>query len=520
MTLRWKEALFAGAIAIAADAAIAAPVLAEQKVLRVGMGADISGLDPHRASLTTDKGPIGWMFNALVRFAPGSADPKDIEPDLAESWTGSDNGTKWTFKLRKDVKFHGDWGVLTADDVVYSLNRAKDPKRSTFASAYSAFKTIEAVDPLTVRIELEHPVPGFLGLVANYHGGNIVSKKAAEAKGADFAKAPIGTGPFRFVEYVTQQHAIFLKHEGYFRGAPKIDRIEYRFIPSETSRELAFSSGELDLTWGRREQRWIERWNKREGSIIDVYQPGEYRTIHLNTTMAPLNDRRVREAVAHAINVDEIVTFIGKDVGPKGCSVVPTGYLGEDCSAGEYAYDLKKAKALLTEAGFANGVTIKSVVSNSNAQLPVMQVIQGQLAKAGIKLDMQVVDHPTYQELSRKDASGMIFYGAARFPVADTFLSEFFHSSAIVGTPTAITNFSHCAVADKQIDAARSEGDPKKQMAYWVEAQRLIHQEVCAVPLFNLMQVFLRSDKLDYGYKLTGALNLVPPITELTDLKK
>ncbi len=518
MILRWRRVLLGSAIAI--TTALTTPAWAQQKVLRVGMGADISGLDPHRASLTTDKGPVGWMFNGLVRFPPGSANPDEIEPDLAESWTSSDNGTKWVFKLRKDVKFHGDWGVVTADDVVYSLTRAKDPKRSTFSAAYSAFMKIEAVDPLTVSIELEHPVPGFLGLVANYHGGNIVSKKAAEAKGADFGKAPIGTGPFRFVEYVTQQHAIFEKHEGYFRGAPKIDRIEYRFIPSEASRELAFSSGELDLSWGRREQRWIQRWSKQEGSVVDVFQPGEYRTVHLNTTMAPLTDRRVREAVAHAINVNEIVAFVGADVGPKGCSVVPSGYLGEDCSAGTYDYDLKKAKSLLTEAGFPNGVTIKSVVSNSNAQLPIMQVIQGQLAKAGIKLDMQVVDHPTYQELSRKDASGMVFYGAARFPVADTFLSEFFHSSAIVGTSTAITNFSHCAVADKQIEAARSEGDPKKQLASWADAQRLIHQEVCAVPLFNLMQVFLRSDKLDYGYKLTGALNLVPPITERTELKK
>ena len=91
--------------------------------------------------------------------------------------------------------------------------------------------------------------------------------------------------------------------------------------------------------------------------------------------------------------------------------------------------------------------------------------------------------------------------------------------NAIVGKPTAITNFSHCAVADAPINAARIETDPQKQLADWSEAQRLIHQELCAVPLFNLRQVWLRSDRLDYGYELDGAMNLAPPITELTQLK-
>src|SRR5690606_23263458 len=96
-------------------------------------------------------------------------------------------------------------GELNADDVVYSLERAKDPTRSSFAAAYEAFETIEAVDDYTVRIVLAHPVPGFLGLLSNYHGGNIISKAAAEEAGDDFGKRPVGTGPFAFERYDTQQ---------------------------------------------------------------------------------------------------------------------------------------------------------------------------------------------------------------------------------------------------------------------------------------------------------------------------
>jgi peptide/nickel transport system substrate-binding protein len=132
---------------------------------------------------------------------------------------------------------------------------------------------------------------------------------------------------------------------------------------------------------------------------------------------------------------------------------------------------------------------------------------------------MQVVDHATYQSQTRKDLSGVVFYGAARFPIADTYLSEFFHSRAIVGTPTGATNFSHCAIADEEIEQARTAPDAGAQIALWKEAQRKIMDDVCAVPLFELRQVWAHSDQLDFGYQLNGAMNLAPPITEATTLK-
>jgi peptide/nickel transport system substrate-binding protein len=234
--------------------ALASPYSAmAETVLRVSStGSDIAKLDPHRASSTTDKVVVGWMFNGLVRFAPGSADPKEIEADLAESWERSPDGTVWTFRLRKGVRFHGSWGELTADDVVYSLKRAADPARSSFAGSYAAIAAVEAPDPHTVRITLKHPVAGFLGLVANYHGGNIVSRRAAEELGAAFDQRPVGTGPFAVVEHVTQQHLKLAAHAGYFRGRPAIDTVMYRFIPSDAGRELAFASGELDLFYAKR----------------------------------------------------------------------------------------------------------------------------------------------------------------------------------------------------------------------------------------------------------------------------
>jgi peptide/nickel transport system substrate-binding protein len=508
------------ALTLSLIAAGAVPQVAQAETLRVGLGAaDTSTLDPARATTTQDLTLVSWMFNGLVRFAPGSADPSKIEPDLAESWTSSPDGLVWTFRLRKDVKFHGDFGTLTADDVVFSLERAKNPDTSSYSSDYAAFKSIEAVNQTTVRIVLSEPVPGFLGLVANYHGGNIVSKKAVERLGAKFKSNPIGTGPFMFDKAVTQQSVHLNAFPDYFRGTPKIDDIRADLIPSDSSRELAFRSGELDLIYGKREQRWVDQAKSWDNAVVDIFAPGEYRTVFLNMKHPPLDNVKVRQAIAHAVNVDQIVEFVGSGVGLKGCSVVPSGYLGEDC-AWTYKYDPDFSKKLLKEADLASGLKLTAVSSSSSAQLPIMEVLQAQLAEVGITVELKVVDHPTYHEQIRKDLSDLVFYGAARYPVADSYLSQFYHSDASVGKPTAVTNFAHCDAADADINAARKAVTDEERLKFWSSAQKKIHDQVCAVPLFSLMQVWVHHKALDYGYELKGSLNLAPPITEQTTLKR
>jgi peptide/nickel transport system substrate-binding protein len=148
-----------------------------------------------------------------------------------------------------------------------------------------------------------------------------------------------------------------------------------------------------------------------------------------------------------------------------------------------------------------------------------MQIVQSQLKQAGIDLQLEVVDHQTYHANIRKDLSGVTYYSAARFPVADVYLTQFFSSKSIVGTPTAVTNFSHCAVADKEIEAARSEPDLAKQKELWAAAQTKIVEEVCAVPLFEQLQIWAHKTNVDFGYDLKDAIHLGPVITEATTKK-
>ena len=479
---------------------------AAAQTLRIGTnGQDPGSLDPHRATATQDKGTAAMMFDGLLRFPPGSADPAALEPDLAESVTPSDDGLTLTFRLREGVRFH-DGSLLDAAVVAASLRRAADPARSSFAADYRAMAEITELDARTVRVRMATPVPGLLGLFANYHGGMIVNERG------------VGTGPFRMAA-ATPGRVRLAPHSGHFRGAPALAGVDVRFINSDQTRELAFTAGELDLISGRREQRWVERMRTQPNTVVDVFGPGEFRTLLINTQSPPLTDARVRRAVQHAVDPMAVARFVGTDVATPWPSVVPPGYLGATQDVPRFASDPVRARSLLAEAGHGQGITLRAVVSSITAQLPIMEVIQAQLRRANIRLEMDVVEHATYHARIRENLSQLTFYGAARYPVADSYLTQFYHSSAAPGRPTMSLNFAHCAAADEQIVAARAEAAGPRQMALWAEAQRLVLDAGCAVPLFDLRQVWVRRANVELGYTLEGALNLAPPVTAATRMR-
>jgi len=493
------------------------PAFAQKKSLVVGMGsADAGKLDPHIASTTPDKGVLSWMFNGLVRVRPGRISPEFIEPDLAESWTSNPAGTEWTFKIRPGVQCHHGYGEFTADDAAYSLKRAGNKATSSYSNDYSAVDRVEALDKYTVKITLKNPVAGFLGYVANVNGGNMICKKAAEEMGENFAKKPIGTGPFMFAEYQPQQFVKLVANKQYFRGAPQIEDITYRYIPADSSRDLAFQSGELDMIYGKQDQTWVDRTGKLAGVKVVAMEPGELSVLYLNVTVKPLDDIRVRQAIAYAIDRKAIVAFKGAGTSREAVSVIPSGYLGTDQKAALFPYDVAKAKALLAEAGYPNGVTIKTIHTTLTGMQTLIEAVQAQLKKAGINLDIELVEHATFHAQIRKDLSPLVHYQAGRFPVADVYLTQFYDSKSIVGTPTAVTNFSHCNVADDEIRAARVATDPARQLALWKTAQEKIAKAVCGVPVYEQLQLWAWKDNLDIGYEVQGSLNLSPPVTEKT----
>jgi peptide/nickel transport system substrate-binding protein len=496
---------------------VAGEAAAQKKTLVIGMGsADAGKLDPHIASTTPDKGLLQYMFSGLVRMKPGQISPDTIEPDLAESWSSNPSGTEWIFHIRHGVQCHWNYGEFTAEDAAYSLMRAANKATSSYSNDFSSIASADAVDPYTLKITLRNPVAGFLGYVANINGGNMVCKKAAEEMGEGFSRRPIGTGPFMFAEYQPQQYVRLVANKQYFRGAPILDEIIYRYIPSDASRDLAFQAGELDMIYGKQDQSWVDRTKQMPGVKVLAMEPGELSTLFLNMTEKPLDDIRVREAIAYGVDRKGIVAFKGAGTSREAVSVVPSGYLGTDEHAPLFPYDPAKAKELLKEAGYPDGVTVKTIHTTLTGMETFIEAIQAQLKKIGVNLDVQLVEHATYHAQIRKDLSPLVHYQAARFPIADVYLTQFYDSASTVGTPKAVTNFSHCNVADNEIRAARVETDPTKQKELWKIAQEKIIRAVCGVPVYEQLQLWAWKDNLDLGYDLKGSLNLAPPVTEKT----
>ena len=436
----------------------------------------------------------------------------------------------WTFTLREGVMCHpwegGAAYALTADDVVSSLQKSANAESSQYAGDYAGM-TVEKVDDLTVKISMETPLSPtlFLPKVANYNGGFIVCSQAVEALGLDgFKTAPVGTGPFIFDSYTPQTSVNLVANDDYFRGAPQLGGVEVRYMPDAASRELALQSGELDAASGIGEAQWVERINAEGTLQADIFGPGEVAFLNLNVEHEVLSNPLVRQAIAYAIDRGEHQALFGSPVSEIVYSLVPAqlmpGGLSQEQAAEagvEYAYDPERARELLAEAGYPDGFSLTLVTSEMPAYRSNYEVLQAELGEIGIEIELQVVDHATMHAQIREDVNPIVIYIAFR-PNADVYLTQFFYSASIVGTPTAVTNFSHYSAIDDLILQARGETDAAAQEELWRQANTQILTDAAAIPLQYQNQVYARNPNVDYGHELVSVLALYPGIDETTTL--
>lgn len=516
--------------------AVVIPSLAHAAgTLRIAQNtSDLRSMDPHFATTTEDRSLVDMIFNGLVRYKPG--DGSVFEPDLATSLpTSRMEGGKqvWTFQLRKGVMCHPMSGVpsyeLTSEDVLYSLQKSADKNRSAYAADYTGM-TFEAPDASTVKIALDKPLSPilFFAKVANYSGGFIVCKRAAEKLGPDALKThPVGTGPFMFKSYSPQERVQLVANPAYFRGKPQLDGVDYRFMPDLSSRELALRNGQLDVINGAPDKAWVDKMKGVSGVKVDVFGVGEVASLYFNTNAQPLNKVEVRKAIAYALDRDEFLALVGPGIAENVYSPVPVKFLAGGLTQQElaakgldYKTDLAKAKKLLADAGYPNGISLEVLTSEMTGYKVIYESMQAQLAKAGIKLNVKLVDHSSFHSMIRKDANPLVIYIAWR-PNADVFLTQFLHSDSIVVTgKKPNTNFSHYDKIDGLIEQARNETDATKQVALWKEAQVKALEDMVVYPIQYQNQVYARSTAVDYGHALVSVLALYPGIDEKTRLTK
>ena len=484
-----------------------APLAAGAQTARMAVGvADVGTLDPHFANKIGEVPIIRMIYQALCRHPAGEINIAKLEPGLAEKWEVGADKLTWTFHLRKGVKWHEGYGELTADDVKFSLDRIRDEKvGAPDRKAIATIDSVTVLDPYTVQIKTKNPDPTLPALMVEERFGYIISQKAAEKLGKDIQYHPVGTGPFMFKAYKPRESVTLTANPDYWGGAPKLSEVVVSFMPDNSTRELALRNGEVDAINIPAKQEWIDRLRK-EGFEVNLTSPANTFVLYYNLIMKPMDDKKVRMALCHAIDRHLLVKFLGKDVAKVELSPLPSGYVGHTDEVAQYPYDLEKAKALLAEAGFKDGLKLSMNISNSNIYLPPMQVIQEMWKKIGVELELKVVDHPTYHKLIRADANPVVIYGAYRYPLTGTrYLTQFYHSDSIVGKKTAIINFSHYGEAlpgvDKYIDGARFELDQAKQIEMWQAAQKQIMDDCVAFPLLTRLYAMAKSKKLDQGFE-------------------
>lgn len=345
--------------AMVAAPAIVAQELAPSQTVRLGMGVDdIRTLDPHFSTGVGETPLVEFTYEALVRFPDGRINPNELEPSLAESWERDEaNDLVWTFKLREGVQFHEGYGEVTADDVVFSIERLRDPEiASPFRANISAIDTIEKVDTYTVRFTTRYPVADLPALLVNANKAFILSKAASEA-GIDFRTHPVGTGPFAYDAYNPRESFNLKRHDDYWGGQPIVERIVARFMSNSSTRQLALRRGDVDAIDIESTEDAVNRM-RDAGMEVDLTAPANTFILYFNPTIEPFDNEKVRQALAHAIDRDAMLQYLGKEVSSAEVSVLPKGYRGHTDDVQQYEFNPDKAKELLTEAGHADGLSI------------------------------------------------------------------------------------------------------------------------------------------------------------------
>ena len=428
MSLLGKRIFWGWALLWGSFSGMPGEVGAGERVPIIGDYSPVNTLDPVGSTMSQHTTFCRNLFQGLVRYKYNSI---ELEGDLATRWTLSPDGLVYTFKLRQNIPWHKGFGKVTAHDVKFTFDRLMDPQtRSPFTGeVQQVVEEVKVIDDSTVEVHLKRRTVVFLHLCARPKPLGIVCQRAVEKYGKEFARNPIGSGPFVF-QSMSREQIVLTANPEYWEGPPKIDKVVYKVIPDMDTLVMALQRGDVDFNNNvPREQATLERI-KAAGCRIKVVDRGAWHMLLLNPQFKPFTDVRVRRAIAHAIDREAIIDHVLSGMAEKLDSPVPKGYFGHTQEGlRRYDFNPRKAKELLSEAGYANGFEVTFDTFNSPSYLPVATAIQGQLEKVGIKTKLDVTDQPSFMKKISAATSLMAVYLPVRSPDADIPLTNFFHSA-------------------------------------------------------------------------------------------
>ncbi len=368
------------------------------KTLRVAVPTFPNSLDASIASERNSQNVAWQMFDSLV----WANDDNVIEPALAQDWEVSEDGTEYTFYLREDVAFHNG-EPFNAEAVVYSWERGIQPEIE-WSDRWARADSVEAVDEYTVLITTEEPDPLLLGVMAQHW--NIVPPQYVEEVGNDgFGEAPVGTGPFEFVEWAREDRIILQANEDYWRdGLPKVDEVIYRPIPEASTRMAAIQTGEIDIV-NRLTAEQAEALESVDGVNVVTYAVDRTFYIAFNNLTSgvgePTEDPRVRRAMNYAVDRQAIINSLFEGRAQLSTGLMTESNLGYDQSIDPYPYDPERARELLAEAGYPDGFEMGFAApagAYTNFE-QVVQAVQGYLSEVGIETSLEIMESGRYWDL-------------------------------------------------------------------------------------------------------------------------
>lgn len=453
-------------------------------------GAQPRGLDPAFVDDGESSKVMCNIYEGLLRYKLGST---ELEPCLADSWTISDDGKIYTFKLHKGVKFH-DGTPFNAEAVKYSIDRQLPPN-ATDDMPYAGFtfdpnivEKVDVIDDLTVQISLKAPYTPFLANLAMSLAAPIVSPTAAKKANGNLNESPVGTGPFKFVKWDKEQSITLEKNNDYWGDKAKISKLVFKFTKENSVRASELATGAVDAIDG------IDPNNVKmlEDAKMTLFkdQGMNINYMFYNCSRAPFNDPKLREAVSYAINRDELVKFLYQGYASLANSPLPSFMPGYDKDVQPYSYDPEKAKSMLKELGKEN-LEIKMIAYsnprpyNSVNGQKLAEAIQGYLAKVGIKATIDVYEWTDYKKRVGNGEGDIGFYGwIGDNGDADNFLS-LFDSKEIESTLNA-AKYANPQV-DELLAKARSLDNGDERNNVYKQIQQILAKDAPWVPISNAL---------------------------------
>ena len=516
---RIATALLVLAVALSAPR----PGLAAGKDFVIGLGGEATQLNPVVATDGFSYIAEWPLFDSLVELDQSL----NVRPLLAESWEVAKDGLAYTFKLKKGVKWH-DGAPFTARDVAFTFYAVLNPKVTTPHRAYFdalagfpeltnkdtpkrpedlAVKPIEVVDDHTVRFRLRYPSGSFLAVLTNPRAGIIPEHllKTADLNTTEFNRKPVGTGPFKFVEWRRGERLVMEANPQYHGGRPALDRLIFRIIPDSVVLLQELRAGGVDFIENPPLNE-VARLKQTAGLKVLVADNTSYNYFGWRQDLEPFNDLRVRRALNHAIDVPTLVKEALQGYATIATGQFPPSSWAYDPAVKPYAYDPNRAKTLLAEAGFRpegdgvlarNGKRFSFTIRHDQANQTVKDtavIVQEYLKRVGVEAKLEPLDWPTFvKKLFASEFEGIVV-GWTNHHDPDPFAYTIWHSSQWKGR-----NFAHYKNprVDELLEQARHTAVVAERKKHYAEFSKLLMEDAPYVFLYFPQQVFVTRQRYD-----------------------